>query len=262
MSVGNLSKARTAYLVSLQQKKFRQKYRNFIAEGGKIVAEILSQQKFRPEGLYALPAFLDKNAECCRAHPDMEVVAVSEREMEKISALHTPSEALVVLREADFQPVETLRTDRHYLVLDGIRDPGNLGTLIRLADWFGIDQVLCSLDCAEIHAPKTVQATMGSFLRVEAVETELAVLFDENPQMPVYGALLEGTPLPECRFAPGGFLLIGSESHGIRPELLPYVTDRVTIPRYGGAESLNAAVAAGILLMGLKAGTWPDCPRA
>jgi TrmH family RNA methyltransferase len=255
MSVGNLSKARTAYLVSLQQKKFRQKYRNFIAEGGKIVAEILTQRKFSPEGLYALPAFLDKNTALCRAHPDMEVVAVSEREMEKISALHTPSEALVVLREAEPLPTEALRGDRYYLALDGIRDPGNLGTLLRLADWFGIDRVFCSPDCAEVHAPKTVQATMGSFLRVDAVETELAGLFAGHPRLPVYGALLEGTPLPECRFAPGGFLLIGSESHGIRPELLPYVTDRVTIPRYGGAESLNAAVAAGILLMGIKAGT-------
>ena len=255
MSAEKLSKARTAYLVSLHQKKFRQKYRNFLAEGGKIVAEILSQDKFRAEGLYALPEWLEKNSALLHRWPDLAPVAVSEAEMSKISALSTPSEALAVLHDPGLEMPDLLPADRFCLVLDGIRDPGNLGTLLRIADWFGLEWVFCSPDCADVRNPKTVQASMGSFLRVGTAETDLSDLFARHPAMPVYGALLEGTPLPECRFEQGGFLLIGSESHGIRPELLPAVTHRVTIPRYGGAESLNAAVAAGILLMGIKAGT-------
>lgn len=247
-----LSKARISYLVSLQQKKFRQKYRNFTAEGGKIVAEILSQRQFSLESLYALPDWLDRNAPLLAGWPGLEAVETTESELRKISALSTPAEVLAVV--SDFSPElpDILPEDQFYLALDGIRDPGNLGTLMRIADWFGVEWVFCAPDCADARNPKAVQASMGSFLRVKTLEIELSDLFALQDHLPLYGAVLDGTALPQVTFGNGGVLLIGSESHGIRPDLLPRLTQGITIPRFGGAESLNAAVAAGILLMEMK----------
>jgi TrmH family RNA methyltransferase len=133
------------------------------------------------------------------------------------------------------------------LILDGIQDPGNLGTIIRTADWFGLDQIIVSSDTASCYNPKVVQSTMGSILRVDVIVSDLTELI-QSAKMPIYGAVLEGKSIKTTELAKEGILIIGNESKGIRSPLLAMITDPITIPRYGAAESLNAAVATGIIL--------------
>jgi TrmH family RNA methyltransferase len=133
------------------------------------------------------------------------------------------------------------------LVLDGIQDPGNLGTIIRTADWFGLDQIVVSVDTASCYNPKVVQSTMGSILRVNVIIADLPELL-QSTKLPIYGAILEGKSIQNTVLAKEGILMIGNESKGIRQPLLSLITDPITIPKYGAAESLNAAVATGILL--------------
>jgi TrmH family RNA methyltransferase len=133
------------------------------------------------------------------------------------------------------------------LLLDGIQDPGNLGTIIRTVDWFGLDQIIVSADTASCYNPKVVQSTMGSILRVEVIIANLAELI-KSSKMPIYGAVLEGKSIQTTELAKEGLLLIGNESKGIRSPLLSMITHPITIPKYGAAESLNAAVATGIIL--------------
>jgi TrmH family RNA methyltransferase len=241
-----LSKPVIQYLRSLQEKKFRQKYGKFIAEGDKIACEILLQQEYRIERLFALHDWIERNRDLLRQHGLKEVVSISQEELQKISGLSTPTEVLVVLDEPPAISPKAPPAGRWSLALDGIRDPGNMGTILRIADWFGIRQVICSTDCVDLHSPKVIQATMGSFLRIQCPVVDLS---DWLPRLgtPVFGALLNGRSMYEAAFNSGGILLIGNESHGIRPHLLPAVTHPVAIPRYGNAESLNAAVATGIL---------------
>ncbi|MDP4151167.1 MAG: RNA methyltransferase, partial [Bacteroidota bacterium] len=134
------------------------------------------------------------------------------------------------------------------LLLDGIQDPGNLGTILRIADWFGIRQVACSTDCADVFNAKTVQSTMGSICRVGVMYGDLPALVARYPGLPVFGATLEGRSVYEMERPGKGMIVIGNESKGIRPELLAAIRVPVTIPRIGSAESLNAAVATGIIL--------------
>src|SRR5699024_550342 len=133
------------------------------------------------------------------------------------------------------------------LMLDGIRNPGNLGTIIRIADWFGIDNIICSPDCVDPFNPKTVQATMGSIGRIQLWKKDLTTVLQENNTLLTYAATLKGTPLTQMGKIEEGIILIGNESNGIHPELLTFVKKEITIPKIGKAESLNAAVATGII---------------
>lgn len=244
-----LSKPEIQFVQSLHQKKFRQIYHKFIAEGDKTAREVLAQDKFGVHALFAQPHWLEQNAALIESKGIL-AREVTEGEMKKISALVSPSEALVVLQDAPSDALHSSPFTLHSkfsITLDGIRDPGNLGTLIRIADWFGIKNVFCSPDCADLRSPKVVQSTMGSFLRVNAVETELGALFQQYPQVPVFGAVLDGQPIYSVDFSSGGFLLLGNESQGIRPEWQDFISTKITIPRVGEAESLNAAVAGGII---------------
>lgn len=233
-----LSKNELKYIQSLCQKKQRSAERLFIAEGVKLAAELLAYG-YPVEKIYALDEW---------EAPDLHlpVTRISSMEMEKISSLQTPNQVLVIARqkEPDGEPVWKKKIT---LVLDGIQDPGNLGTIIRIADWFGIDQIVASHDTVELYNPKVIQSTMGSFLRVSIWYRDLKTLLSA-PQVPVYGALLNGTSMYRIQPIEEGILVIGNESKGIRDNILPLITDAVTIPRIGKAESLNAAVATGILL--------------
>jgi TrmH family RNA methyltransferase len=137
------------------------------------------------------------------------------------------------------------------LVLDGVSDPGNLGTIIRVADWYGFKQVILSETCADQFNPKVISATMGSFVRVHCVRTNLTEFLDEY-QGPIYGAFLEGQNVHKTPFKHNGVLVMGSESHGISDEIAEFVTDKITIPAFGGAESLNVAMATGIIVDNIK----------
>ncbi|HTJ13745.1 MAG TPA: RNA methyltransferase [Dinghuibacter sp.] len=240
-----LSKAQIKYIQSLHQKKFRLEAKVFLAEGPKIAAEVLDRAPGRVRLVAALPAWITANASLLERVPAGRVSAVSEAELERISALVTPNEVLLVLEEKE--DAWSLPPGSWCLALDAIQDPGNLGTIIRIADWFGVGYLLCSPTCAEWYNPKVIQATMGSFLRVHHAYTDLAAGIASSGR-PVYAATLEGEPVTRLTRQPPGYILIGNESKGISPALRALATREVTIPRAGEAESLNAAIATGIIL--------------
>ena len=230
-------------IASLKQQKFRRELNLFVVEGRKMVEELL-HSNFETEGLYATEAFLADHPAFAKAE------MVTEIQMQQMSGQDTPPGILAVVRipmQSEVKP-----KSRFVLALDGIANPGNMGTLIRTAEWFGIRDVVCSTDCVELWNPKVVQATMGSLFRVKVCETDLASYLQQakGEGKAVYGALLEGQNIFKMQTKPEGILVIGSESHGIRAEVLPCITHPVTIPRVGGSatESLNAAVAGAILM--------------
>ena len=208
------------------------------------MVEELLHSRFETVGLYATEAFLADYP----SFADAEIA--SEVQMQQMSGQDTPPGILAVVRIPEQGDIKT--SSPYVLALDGIANPGNMGTLIRTAEWFGISDVVCSNDCVELWNPKTVQATMGSLFRVKVWKTDLSVFLQKakDEGNAVYGALLNGENLFQMPSKPKGVIVIGSESHGIRPEVLPCITHPVTIPRVGGSatESLNAAVAGGIII--------------
>jgi RNA methyltransferase, TrmH family len=236
-----LSKNEIKYIQSLCQKKQRTAERLFIVEGVKLVKELIDAN-YPVKNIYALE-------EWDAPMTAIPITRISEVELERISSLQTPNQVLAVVKQ--LEPAgEPLLKGNLTLMLDGIQDPGNLGTLIRIADWFGINQIIASEDTVELYNPKVIQSTMGSFLRVKIWYKDITTVLNQQ-QVPVYGALLEGESIHKTNPPSEGILLIGNESKGIRQPLLPLITHRVTIPRIGEAESLNAAVATGILLAAL-----------
>jgi TrmH family RNA methyltransferase len=241
-----LTKAQIKYIQSLHQKKFRAESKAYIAEGPKIVGEVLTEIPGQVQYLAASPAWLTAHAGLLKDIPAERVAEVGPAELERLSALVTPNEVLVVLTQQDSAPWN-LPENAWCLALDDVRDPGNLGTIIRIADWFGVGHVVCSAACAEWYNPKVIQATMGSFLRVRSLYTDLPPWL-KNAARPVYAATLEGEPVTRLGEMPPGVILVGNESRGIGPDLRALATREVTIPRAGAAESLNAAIATGIIL--------------
>ncbi|TNE54181.1 MAG: RNA methyltransferase [Bacteroidetes bacterium] len=242
-----LSKNRIKFIKSLQNKKFRDREGFFVVEGEKAVRELLKEGRGKLVELYLLDGTeweLD----------DLKGIAVhfiSTSDLERISGLRTPNKALAICRiwVDEYQDVE------FSLALDGIQDPGNLGTILRLADWYGVNQVICSEDTVDRFNSKVVQATMGSLFRVSLVYTDLSALFETNDKR-VYGTLLEGKSVYQSNLKASGFLLLGNEGQGIRPELQSYIHEAIHIPGKGGAESLNVAVATGIFLSEFLRGTF------
>ncbi|MBY0478336.1 MAG: RNA methyltransferase [Chitinophagaceae bacterium] len=242
-----LSKNEVKYIQSLGHKKRRAEERLFIAEGSKILAEFIHEMPQQIFRLYATEDFFQKHAE---AQQIADKRVITDEDLQRISQLQTPNEALALIRYFPEQDTN-LSSNGWSLALDGIRDPGNMGTIIRLADWFGIETIICSPDCADVYNSKVVQATMGSIMRVKIIEQELGD-FLAKQNMPVAGAVLGGDQLASYQFPSSGILVIGNEANGISKELLPFLTQQVMIPRFGHAESLNAATATGILLWELK----------
>ena len=230
-------------IAALRQQKFRKELGLFVVEGRKMTEELL-RSDFETVGLYTTEAFLADQSTFGEAE------TVSEMQMQQMSNQDTPPGILAVVRIPKQGDLQT--HSRFVLALDGIANPGNMGTLIRTAEWFGIGDVVCSMDCVELWNPKTVQATMGSLFRVKVWKTDLSTYLRQAQRegKVVYGALLEGENLFRMKAKPEGVIVIGSESHGIRNEVLPCLTHPITIPRMGGSatESLNAAVAGGIVM--------------
>lgn len=244
-----ISKNEVKYIQSLGHKKRRDEERLFLVEGSKMVAELVNDYPGAIVRLYATETFY---SHCPLAKNIPQHHVVTDDELERISQLQTPNQALALLNYFPQKEWEASPTD-WTLVLDAIRDPGNMGTIIRLADWFGIKQIVCSPDCADIYNPKVVQATMGSIMRVTIIEKELTS-FLSNQQLPVVGAVLGGKELASFQFPKAGILVIGNEANGIREDVIPLLTDALMIPRFGEAESLNAAIATSIFLWELKRG--------
>lgn len=237
---------------ALHHKKYRQRYGAFLVEGGKSVTELLSSG-LEVEHLLLTAEFAAQLASLPPSpRPTPPPVLVSESELTQLGTLSTNLTALAVARRPPEAPLApTLGQARLVLALDAVADPGNLGTLLRLADWYGLPGVVLGQGCADPFGPKTVAASMGSFARVAVWERELA---DWLPSLPpataIYGADLRGDNVHGLRLQPTGVLVMGGESHGLTPAVAARLTRRLHIPRSpaGRAESLNVAISAGILL--------------
>ena len=239
-----LSKLKLKYIQSLGQKKFRDREDLFIAEGPKLVSDLIADAPASILELYALPAWIRENEKLTGS---LNVTEIDEIELERISLLKTPNKLLAIVKK--FPPVETFTTKgKITLVLDDVQDPGNLGTIIRIADWFGIKQIVCSGNSVDCYNPKVVQATMGSIARVELLYTDLEQWLLTQKDTRIFAATLEGRDVSTMDRITEGIILAGNEAHGINPSLLNLANEQITIPRKGRAESLNVAVATGILL--------------
>jgi TrmH family RNA methyltransferase len=237
-----LVKSQVKYIQSLGQKKHRDADGVFIAEGPKIVGELMGTGLIQQ--IYGTKDWMD---EYKSKTSGIEVIEITNEELEKISQLTTPNKVLAISKKMiETGPIEL--KGKIVLALDTIQDPGNLGTIIRTADWFGIDQVLCSPDCADIYNPKVVQSTMGSIARVKVFYTDLAQWLQQTPGIRIYAAMLEGQNVLEMKKPAEGVVVIGNESKGISENVQKLVNVKITIPQKGAAESLNAAVATGIIL--------------
>jgi len=238
-----ISKSQAKYIQSLGQKKQRDQDEVFIAEGPKVVRELLKSENAEFRNLYALDGWLQENEKLLT---NVDAVAIDERELEKISQLTTPNRVVAIVKKFSHQ--QSTINGKISLVLDAIQDPGNFGTIVRIADWFGVQQVFCSHDCADIYNSKVVQATMGSIARVSVFYTDLREWLQAQEKIRIYVSMLEGKDVTKMQPLREGLIVIGNEAKGIRQELLAVANERITIPKKGQAESLNAAVATGIIL--------------
>src|ERR1017187_1521230 len=248
-----LSKNQIKFVNSLKQKKFIQEHNLFIAEGTKIVLELLNS-KVVVKQIYATPDFFRTTS----INKQIERFEIKTSELERISVLATPNEALAVCEIPYYELKMDTLTNKLTLVLDDIKDPGNLGTIIRIADWFGIESIICSDETAYAFNPKVVQATMGSIARIKLHYTNLPELFKVQSskfKVQSFGAVLDGENIYLKQLPTNGFIIIGNESKGISENLLPYITDKISIPSFSHfkkdsseeAESLNAAIATAII---------------
>ena len=230
-----LTKNQIKLIRSLSLKKNRQKHGLFIVEGEKLVNEVLISD-WEVEGIYATKEWLGENA-----------TIISNNDLSRISSLKTPNKVVAVVKIKK----GTLDINSNtVLALDGIKDPGNLGTIIRLADWFGVEDIICSNDCVDYLNPKVVQSSMGSFTRVNLNYTSLMDAFKKYSDYKLLMTVLNGTPLSEMTNADKKIVVMGSESKGISNKILELTSDKITIPKSKSskAESLNVSVAAAIIL--------------
>lgn len=235
-----LSKNEIKDIQSLSHKKFRDALKLFVAEGPKIVGELIQLIPHQIEKIYALKEWVEFNSSSLKAS---NVIEVNETELKKLSQLQTPNQVIALMKIEDSKKPDTSFT----LYLDTIQDPGNFGTIIRSADWFGVKNIVCTTGCADLYNPKVVQSTMASIARVNVYYDEKEEWLKEQA-VPIFAATLNGNSVYTHQKVEKGILIIGNESKGIRKEILQYATEQITIPRMGEAESLNAAVATGIIL--------------
>ncbi|RBQ02231.1 TrmH family RNA methyltransferase [Pedobacter miscanthi] len=237
-----LSKSQISFIKSLHQKKYRKEHGLFIVEGIKSIKEFINSSYhihtifYNSEQYNLLP----------KLPANINLFEVKNAELDKISTLQTPQGFLALVHIPKNKQLDQKELKNQFtLVLDGVQDPGNMGTIIRTADWFGFKNIICSLDSVEVFNPKTVQATMGSLARVNIFETDLPAFLTDN-KLPVFGALLDGESIYKTQWGNEGLVILGNEGKGISPEVIKKINKPVTIPRIGEAESLNVAVSAAI----------------
>lgn len=234
-----VSKNQIKRITGLHQKKFRNEQQLFIAEGFKVIQELFHSQ-YEIQEFYSTDATLQLNNE-------VRSEIISEADLKKISCLKTPNTCLAVFKIIPSKPI---KYEGLTLVLDDIRDPGNLGTIIRLCDWFGIDQLICSEETADVYNPKVIQATMGSIGRVNVVYTSLETFLKKTNQ-PIYGAFMDGDVVYEVKLPSNAVLIMGNEANGVSATVEALIQKKISIPRFGKiqkTESLNVATATAILL--------------
>jgi len=241
------NKTHTKYIQSLHHKKFRDENSVFIAEGPKVVLELLDSREFICEQLFATDDWFRNNEKLLQKYSGMEQLVVKDFELEKISLLTTPNNVLAVFKKKAPAALHNFK-GKITLVLDTIQDPGNLGTIIRTADWFGIENIVCSPACADMYSPKVVQSTMGSLARVNIFYTQLEEWLQQNSGIKKYAAALHGKNINSLKATKEAIIIIGNEGKGVSDAVMQLVDEKITIPKIGEAESLNAAVATGIIL--------------
>lgn len=240
----SLSKNKIKYIQSLKEKKHRLEHQTFVVEGNKMILDLLPFLKC--QFLAATDSFLSSISTSLAE----EIIEASPEEIAKASFLKNPQQAIAVF----YQPQHDAETDirsQLSLALDGIQDPGNMGTIVRLADWYGIQHIFCSPDSADIYNPKTVQATMGALARVQIHYVNLSDFLEANKSLPIYGTLLDGDNMYEEEITPTGIIVMGNEGNGIRPETEKHINRKLLIPNYPAdrqtSESLNVAIATAIV---------------
>lgn len=233
-----ISKNRIRFIHALSKKKQRVENNRFIIEGEKMVNEAMQWIPSQIETIYATSDF-----EISTTQPAIILEEISTKELKEISTLTSPNKALAVCKIPDTKPIDSSLI----ICLDGIQDPGNMGTILRLADWFGIKDVVCSKNTVDCYNPKVLQATMGAIFRVNVHYEDLNE-FLSITELPVYGALLNGENIFENNYERKGIIVLGNEGNGISEEIKKFVQKAITIPRFGEAESLNVATAGAIIL--------------
>lgn len=232
-----ISKSQIKFIRSLHRRKFREQHQSFIIEGTKVIKEAIHYSPLKIEMIFGTeqPNF--------KLPENIDFHQISNQDLQKISALKHPQRYIAVCKYIK----KTAQSSQFYIALDTIQDPGNMGTILRLASWFGINDIVASKETVDVYNPKVVQASMGAIFNISINYTELKSHF-KSIDLPIYGALLNGENLYVSKREKKGVLLMGNEGNGISEELLPYITHPITIPRFGHGESLNVAIAAGIIL--------------
>ncbi|MDC9566153.1 MULTISPECIES: RNA methyltransferase [unclassified Pseudoalteromonas] len=239
-----ISKNQLKLIRQLGQKKYRKQYNQYLVQGEKNVLELLNSP-LKAVDIFATQAFINTHQ---NQFPEVDFTPAEEESLTKASTLVSNNAAIAVV---DMPEADLPKNTGLILALDGVSDPGNLGTIIRVADWYGIQHIVTSTDSADAYNPKTISATMGSFVRVSVSQVELPEYL-QTLNMPIYGAFLDGQSVHTTDLSAKGVLLMGSESHGIREQCAKLVSDKITIPAFGEAESLNVAMATGIILDNFK----------
>ena len=246
-----LSKNKASFIASLQRKKIREDEQLYVVEGDKIVKEYLTAGA-PVKILVANPLFINSLNSSLKNRIE-EIIPSSYEELKKISTLKTPHNALAVVKIPEYNRIINL-SGTLCAALDFVQDPGNLGTIIRAAAWFGIKEIYCSENCVDIFNPKTVQASMGAILHVKVAFTDLEKILDQarSKKISVYGATLDGESIYDTELAKEGIILLGNESKGISAKLSEYVTHKIKIPFFGeknseGIDSLNVSMAASVI---------------
>ena len=241
----SLSKNKIKYIRSLELKKIRKEENVFIAEGPKLIADLIG--KFECRTIIATKQWLNLNP----AIQALEIIEVTNEELSKISLLKTPQQVLAVFTQPHNTYHPSILNNSLCLGLDDIQDPGNLGTIIRLADWFGIEHIFCSLNTVDAYNPKTIQATMGAIARVKIHYTSLEKLIKEADNVPIYGTFLDGENMYKKTLSNNGLIVMGNEGNGIGKEIESLINQKLYIPNYPQeretSESLNVAIATAIV---------------
>lgn len=242
-----LSKAKVKYIHSLELKKYRNEQNAFVAEGNKLVADMM--HAFECELIVARPSWMATQGDI----PAKELLEAEDEEIRKVSFLKNPQDVLAVFKRPFWSLGEADPASSLVLALDGIQDPGNLGTIIRLADWFGIEHIVCSLDTADVFSPKTVQATMGALAHVKVHYTDLEEYLKNQAErkIPLFGTFLDGENMYTKDLSASGIIVMGNEGNGIRPEIEKLIDRKLHIPSFPPeretSESLNVAIATAVI---------------
>jgi RNA methyltransferase, TrmH family len=237
-----LSKSQISLLKSLQHKKDRIEHGLFLVEGYKSVIDFINSP-YQIEAIYHTASFDPK---MLKLSQKINLYNISVTDIEKISSLKTPQEIAALVKIPIYHALNNTHLKQKFsLVLDGIQDPGNIGTIIRTADWFGIGHIICSEDTVDVYNPKVVQASMGSLSRINVYYTNLSTFLTQIT-LPIFGAMLNGENIYNTDFGAEGLIVMGNEGNGLRPEIKDLINKAVTIPRTGNAESLNVAIAAAL----------------